>query len=50
MLGDSDVDVQSARAAGIRVVGVTYGIGEWDESTKPDEVIDEPIELLGYLS
>lgn len=50
LLGDSDVDVQAARAARIRVVGVTYGIGEWDEATAPDEVIDEPLELLTYLS
>jgi phosphoglycolate phosphatase len=49
-VGDSSVDVHTARNAGIRCCGVRWGLQP--ESLKlnpPDIVINEPHELLAYL-
>jgi phosphoglycolate phosphatase len=48
MVGDSPTDVASARAAGIRVCGVTYGYkpAEVVRDSSPDFVIDALPELL----
>lgn len=46
--GDSTVDVQTARGAGMFSVAVTWGFRERDElmSARPDRMIDRPMELI----
>jgi phosphoglycolate phosphatase len=38
MIGDSEVDVQTARNAGMRAIAVTYGFGVHDRSAHPADV------------
>ena len=38
MVGDSDVDIQTARNAGMVAVGVTYGFGKHDAVLEPADV------------
>jgi len=50
MVGDSAIDVRTGRAAGVRTVGVSYGLDP--ESLKrepPDVLIDDMRELPGLL-
>jgi phosphoglycolate phosphatase len=50
MVGDSDVDVLTGRAAGVRTIGVRYGFDPGSlEATPPDELIDDLRELPGRL-
>lgn len=50
MVGDSGVDVQTARNAGIRSCGVGWGFRpEAFEIDPPDVVVNEPAELLQVL-
>lgn len=50
MVGDSSVDVLTARNAGIRCVGVTYGIKpETLEETAPDVLLDTLADLPPYV-
>jgi phosphoglycolate phosphatase len=47
MVGDSDVDVQTARNAGMRAVAVNYGFGSYDREANPaDQYVDQLGELL----
>jgi phosphoglycolate phosphatase len=47
MVGDSDVDMQTARNAGTLAVGVTYGFGQHDRDAYPADVyVDRLTELL----
>ena len=47
MVGDSDVDVQTARNAGMRAVSVQYGFGKYDREANPaDQYIDRLTELV----
>jgi len=51
MIGDSDVDVRTARNAGIWACGVSYGLGT--ESLRihpPDLMLDSLLELPAHLS
>ena len=50
VVGDSEVDVQTARNAGTWACGVTYGLGA-DRLAEypPDLLIDSLEELAGYL-
>jgi phosphoglycolate phosphatase len=51
LVGDSAVDVRTARAAGIAFCGVTWGLtpdGMWAED--PERVIDEPADLLHVVA
>jgi len=51
MVGDSGVDVQTARNAGVRSCGVAWGFqpGAF-EADPPDILISEPAELLRYVT
>ena len=47
MVGDSDVDVQTARNAGMRAIAVKYGFGKYDRAANPaDQYIDRLTELV----
>ncbi len=43
MIGDSDIDIKSGKAAGIITCGLTYGIGRKEdiEKAKPDYIFDD---------
>ena len=46
MIGDSPVDAQTARAAGVRMAGVTWGLNpEGLRREGPDRLVDDPREL-----
>jgi phosphoglycolate phosphatase len=46
MVGDSDVDVQTARNTGMVSVGVNYGFGQHDRTKQPADVyVDSLVEL-----
>ena len=50
MVGDSDVDVQTARNAGIWACGVSYGLGlEGMRASPPDLMVDSLVELGEHL-
>ena len=50
MVGDSGVDVQTARNAGVRSCGVAWGFQpEAFETFTPDVLIDQPAQLLEYV-
>ena len=50
MVGDSDVDVQTARNAGMRAVAVNYGFGQYDRTANPaDHYIDRLPELIALV-
>jgi phosphoglycolate phosphatase len=51
MVGDSAVDVQTARNAGIRSCGVLWGFQpESFDQEKPDGTVSRPEELLNFIS
>jgi phosphoglycolate phosphatase len=51
MVGDSDVDVATARAAGVPVIAVSFGYSDPPvASTAPDALIDHYSELSGALN
>jgi phosphoglycolate phosphatase len=51
MVGDSEVDVRTARNAGIWACGVTYGLGvEGLRENPPDVLVDSLIELPSHLN
>jgi len=50
IVGDSEVDIQTARNAGMWSVGVKYGLSpETLVTTKADVHVDEPLELIEVL-
>ena len=51
MIGDSDVDVMTARNAGMRALAVTWGFRDRAELTalKPDAVVDEPLKIVAVV-
>lgn len=51
-VGDSDVDVKTAKNAGIKCVGVTWGFRDRDvlEKEGADYIIDEPMELMEIIN
>jgi phosphoglycolate phosphatase len=51
MVGDSDVDVQTARNSGIWACGVSYGLGtEGMQAVPPDLMVDSLVELESHLN
>lgn len=51
-VGDSEVDVQTARNAGLKCIGVTWGFRDREvlAAEGADIIIDRPHELLEYLN
>jgi phosphoglycolate phosphatase len=49
MVGDSDVDIQTARNAAMVAVGVTYGFGQHDRTNCPAEVYVDTLVALSPL-
>jgi phosphoglycolate phosphatase len=50
MIGDSDVDIQTARNAKMLAVAVTYGFGNYDRRANPaDLYVDRLTELVTFL-
>jgi phosphoglycolate phosphatase len=51
MVGDSDVDVRTARNAGIWVCGVTYGLGlQGLRANPPDLLVDSLVDLPSHIN
>jgi len=51
IVGDSDVDVRTARNSGVWVCGVTYGLGlEGMRDCPPDLMVDSLVELHEHLT
>lgn len=48
-VGDSGTDVQTAKNANIKSVGVTWGFRKRDDLLKADHIIDHPSELIDIL-
>lgn len=49
MVGDTDVDVRAAKAAGALAVGVLCGFGERNDLDVADLVLDSPTQLTDWL-
>jgi phosphoglycolate phosphatase len=49
MVGDSDVDVQTARNAGTLACGLTYGLGKMQPQFPPDLLLDNLADLPRYV-
>jgi phosphoglycolate phosphatase len=50
MVGDRIYDIDAARACGLRVIAVTWGIGEPEELSGADALVAAPAELAALLS
>jgi len=51
MIGDSDVDIQTARNTGMIAIGVNYGFGQHDRSANPADVyVDSLNELIALTA
>ncbi len=50
MVGDRVYDIDAARACGLRVIGVTWGIGDRDELRDADVIAERPAELRALLA
>ncbi len=51
LIGDSEIDIATARAAGIPVIGVSFGYSDLPIATfKPDVVIDDYAEFDGAVA
>ena len=51
MIGDSTLDMEMARRAGIDAIGVTYGVHERTllAQYQPKAIVDTPNELLAHM-
>jgi phosphoglycolate phosphatase len=50
LVGDSTVDLKTARNAGIRSCLVRYGMGPWNEATEhPDLIVDDMRDLVSLV-
>lgn len=50
VVGDRFYDVDAARASGLRVIGVTWGIGDREELRGADAIVDRPEQLRELLA
>ena len=50
-IGDSEVDMQTARNAGVRVCAVTWGFREKEilQAYRPDFIVSRPLEILALI-
>ncbi len=51
-IGDSEVDIRTGRAAGMRTIGVTWGFRSKEELLEAgaEETVDDPLEILELIS
>ncbi len=49
VVGDRFYDIDAARACGLRSIGVTWGIGDRDELSGADIIVERPAELRALL-
>jgi phosphoglycolate phosphatase len=49
MVGDTIYDIDAARACGLRAIAVTWGIGEREELSGADALVEAPAELAALL-
>lgn len=51
MVGDSDVDIQTARNANMPGIGVTYGFGQHDRAALPADIyVDSLVEIVPFAA
>jgi phosphoglycolate phosphatase len=50
VVGDRYYDVEAARACALRVIGVTWGVGDRDELSGADVIVERPAELHALLA
>jgi phosphoglycolate phosphatase len=50
MVGDRIYDIEAARACGLRVIGVTWGVGDREELRDADVLVEGPSALRALLS
>jgi phosphoglycolate phosphatase len=50
MIGDSDVDIQTARNAGMLAVAVNYGFGKYDRASNPADLYLDRLDQLRELT
>jgi phosphoglycolate phosphatase len=50
MVGDSDVDIQTARNSGMRAVAVNYGFGKYDRAANPADLYLDSLHGLAAFS
>lgn len=50
VIGDRRYDVEAGRACGLRVIGVTWGVGDRDELRGADALVDDPAALEALLA
>jgi len=50
MVGDSDVDIETARNAGTMAIGVTYGFGQHNRSANPADLYIDSVQEIAALA
>jgi phosphoglycolate phosphatase len=50
MVGDSDVDIKTARNAGMFAIGVNYGFGQHDRNTQPADLYVDSLQEIAALA
>jgi phosphoglycolate phosphatase len=50
MVGDRIYDIDAARSCGLRVIGVTWGIGDREELSGADVIVERPAQLHALLA
>jgi phosphoglycolate phosphatase len=49
MVGDSDVDIKTARNAGMFAIGVSYGFGQHDRTAQPADLYVDSLQEIAAL-